>query len=63
MTRVEAYKCMLEGKQIEHHMLPGAIWRLDADRIVRTNTTSSDWGREFFSMVCLADGWKIYDKS
>lgn len=53
---------MLEGKQVEHHRLPGAIWSLGPDREVRTNNTSSDWSQEFFNMVFLKDGWKLYDQ-
>lgn len=62
MTGVEAYKLMLEGKWVEHHRLPGAIWSLGPDRKVRTNNTSSDWSQEFFNMVFLQDGWKLHDQ-
>lgn len=52
---------MLEGKQVEHHKLPGAIWSLGPDRKVRTNNTSSDWSQEFFNMVFLQNGWKLHE--
>lgn len=62
MTRVEAYRYMLEGKQVTHKRLPGSVWSLGPDRKVRTNNTSSDWSQEFFNMVFLQDGWSLYDK-
>ena len=61
MTRIEAYKLMLEGKRVEHHRLPGAVWSLGPDRKVRTNGIISDWNQEFLNMVFLQDGWKLHE--
>lgn len=63
MTRIEAYRHMLEGNTLHHHLLPGGIWRVDLDRCIRVNNSSSDWSTEFFSVDYLEDGWELYDQS
>lgn len=63
MTRVEAYRLMLESKQVIHKGLPGSIWSLGPDREIRTNSTSSDWSQEFFNVPFLCDGWELHDES
>lgn len=62
MTRVEAYRLMLEGKQVTHPMLPDSLWSLDLARKVRVNGSNLDWSMEFFQMDYLENQWKLYDQ-
>lgn len=63
MTRLDAYKCMLEGKQVTHPMLPDSLWSLDLARKVRVNGSNLDWSIEFFQMDYLENQWEMYDQS
>lgn len=63
MTRVEAYRLMLEGKQVTHPMLPDSLWSLDLARKVRVNGSNLDWSIEFFQMDYLENQWEMYDQS
>ena len=62
MTRVEAYRLMLEGKQVIHPKFPDSVWAMGSDRIVRANDTRLDWSEAFFLIDTLHDGWKLYDQ-
>ena len=61
MTRVEAYKLMLEGKQVIHPKFPYSVWAIGSDRIVRANDTGLDWSEVFFLLDALHDGWSLYE--
>lgn len=63
MTRVEAYKLMLEGKQVIHPKFPDSAWAMGSDRIVRANDTTLDWSEVFFLLDTLHDGWSLHDKN
>lgn len=63
MTRLEAYRLMLEGKQVTHPMLTKSVWSLDLERRVRVNGSTLDWSLEFFQMDYLDDQWSMYDQS
>lgn len=63
MTRLEAYKLMLEGEQVTHPMLSEFTWNLDSDRQVRVSGSNLDWSMEFFQMDYLENQWELYDQS
>jgi hypothetical protein len=62
MTRIEAYRYMLEGKHVTHPMLSKSVWSLDPYRNVRVNGSTLDWSIEFFQMDYLENQWEIYDQ-
>lgn len=62
MTRLEAYRHMLEGKQVIHPMLDKSVWSLDPERKVRVNGSTLDWSLEFFQMDYLDSQWEMYDQ-
>lgn len=63
MTRLAAYRLMLEGKQVTHPMLPETVWSIDTERKVRVNGSNLDWGLEFFRMEYLENQWEMYDEA
>lgn len=63
MTRLEAYRHMLEGGQVIHPMLSDSLWSLDPNREIRVNGSNLDWSQEFFSMDYLSNQWGVYDKT
>lgn len=62
MTRLEAYRHMLEGKQFTHPLLPDSVWWLDENRQIRVNGSNLDWSLEFFQMNYLENKWELYDQ-
>lgn len=63
MTRLEAYKLMLEGKQVTHPMLTKTVWSIDTERKVRVDGSNLDWSLEFFRMEYLENQWELYDQT
>lgn len=64
MSRIEAYKHMLEGKRITHRKVPDDIvWSVDLAREVMTNKANSVWSPLFFTLCLFENGWEIYDST
>ena len=62
MTRLEAYRYMLEGKKVTHPLLSDSKWSVDSERVVRVDgSLDNDWNCIFFSVQYLSTGWSLYE--
>lgn len=61
MTRIEAYKHMLEGKHVTHPIMPNYLWGLTHERKIVVDGSVSGWNGLFFIMSSLSDGWSLHE--
>ena len=61
MTRVEAYRCLLEGGMIVHSYLGDSPIYLAKGRDIREVHTGFGVNIEFMHNPKLLDGWSLYE--